>query len=147
MPPDAVWQKAFEGIWPNIEKGIQAALNLPVSGSAPASRTSEDLLSEVLELSRVQNTRLGEVVHYVDMLGDLFGDLKDDIKKLQREVAPLTQLQKANEARPRTLVAVSNPIIPNPIVDEKSGRPAVKKSAEPLYPADDFDDSDPFADE
>lgn len=146
-PTDPVWRKAFEKLWPQFEEEIENAKNYSTSEPTHKARTSEDLLSEILEISRQQAKQIDEISNEVDIWSNATVDVSKRVFDLRVDLRNNGLLPKIQKQSSRYTATASVTTPPNDkrksLIISKSDP---ESSPESAYP-DDFDDSDPFADE
>jgi hypothetical protein len=58
---DLLFTEAFELWWPRLEKNLKSALSQPTASEPPAARSGDDMLRELVELSRGMSGAIAEL--------------------------------------------------------------------------------------
>jgi hypothetical protein len=130
--PESTLSATFEKWWPDLEEKLQA---LPVPSSAPPPRRDiDDMVAEILELSRLMAPEIMEIKDEVDytrrkiFFGDVLGALSPAERGLSGEKLSVMDLARATKGLAEP---IGTPIAPAVTTNVRLGAPRTPKVTPP----------------
>jgi hypothetical protein len=103
---DAALNQTFDAFWPQLENALATAIDASKRVAAPAKRSPEEILGEVLDISRTTNRTLTALYEVQNNLAEAYGLLSSRLGTAQQ--SPLGSLSNLLSALPRANTLLSD---------------------------------------